>query len=170
MAQPLDQSTLASFRNDWFRRAGFCMAAFLLLPLLAGSALGGGSSVRSVEGAFEDVLGDLESAVVNKGLVIDYTGNVGDMLARTADAVGKPSPYKQAKYMQFCSAPLTNAVTNASPANLSVCPFIVYAYETVAEPGKVYVGYRKPAAVEGAEKEVAAIEELLAGVVAEVAE
>jgi len=146
------------------------LSAALLSPLLGGSALGEANAVRSVEGAFEDVLGDLENAVINKGLVIDYTGNVDDMLARTADAVGKPSPYSHAKYMQFCSAPLTNAVANASPANLSVCPFIVYAYETVAEPGKVYVGYRKPMGIAGAEKEVAAIEDLLAGIVAEVAE
>ena len=105
---------------------------------------------KSVQAEFDDVFADLQDSVVNRGLVIDYVGNVDNMLLRTAKAVGsvtsdgQKSPYLHAKYMQFCSAKLTHKAVSADPENLAICPYIVYLYETRAKPGQVTLGYRPP--------------------------
>lgn len=99
------------------------------------------------EADFDTVTADLQDAIVNLGLVIDYTGNVGGMLARTADVAlgdGGKSPYSNAVYMHFCSAALTHEVVAADPQNLAACPYVVFAYETLDRPGTVNVGYRRP--------------------------
>ena len=100
----------------------------------------------TVEGDFADILVFLEEAVLDEGLVIDYKGKVGDMLARTGPDVGHASPYSNAEYMVFCSAKLTHGIVAASPENLAICPYSVYAYELVDAPGNIHVGYRKPVA------------------------
>lgn len=131
----------------------------------------------TVAGAFDDVVFDLENAVVGEGLVIDYVGHVNSMLERTSEVVdgagnGEKSPYVGAVYMHFCSAALTHAAVSADPANIAICPYIVFAYETHAQPGTVHVGYRRPLAGDS-EATVAAlanIEALLDQIVKSVAE
>ena len=114
------------------------------------SAAQEGPQTHMVEAPFEDVMLDLQDAVVGRGLVIDYTGNVDKMLERTAEAAGSvtesgtKSPYLHAKYIQFCSAKLTHEAVSANPQNLSICPYLVYLYETQDQPGTVHIGYRKP--------------------------
>ena len=116
----------------------------LTLNILQVSAQSSGHKTISTKGNFDDILFELSGAIVDKGLVIDYTGHVDSMLSRTSGAVGKKSPYKNAKYIQFCSAKLTNAAVNADISNLAICPYVVFAYETVADTGTVHVGYRRP--------------------------
>ena len=132
--------------NDAHRLAATCLA--LVFGLVVGvtqvSAQATGHKVLSTKGKFEDVLFELNNAIVNKGLVIDYTGHVDSMLARTSGSVGLKSPFKNAKYIQFCSAKLTNAAVNADASNLTVCPYVVFAYETHATEGSIHVGYRRP--------------------------
>ncbi len=136
-----------------------------------------GFIARDVEGEFEDVLFDLTSAIVDRGLVIDYTGHIDKMLERTADAVGSTteygsrSPYANAKYMHFCSAKLTHAVVSANPLNLAICPYVMFAFETKARPGIVTVGYRRPIADRSrlSTKALADVESLLGEIVSEVA-
>ena len=102
------------------------------------------------KGAFEDVLQDLKDVIINRGLVIDYVGNVNSMLERTAKAAGsvtetgKPTPYVDAKYLQFCSAKLTHAAVSANPFNLAICPYVIFIFEAQSDPGKVVIGYRRP--------------------------
>lgn len=119
--------------------------------------------------AFEDVMQDLQDAIINKGFVIDYIGNVDDMLKRTGGAVGGESPYIAAKYLHFCSAQLTHGAVEADPLNLAVCPYVVFVYEAKADPGTVVVGYRDfPEGSNDASKSaIAAIVKLLDGIVAE---
>lgn len=101
--------------------------------------------MKTVEAAFDTVFQDLTDAVVNRGLVIDYTGHVDTMLSRTASVAGSgKSPYANARYMQFCSATLTHEAVAADASNISMCPYLLFAYETTAEPGKVVVGFRPP--------------------------
>lgn len=102
------------------------------------------TSMTSVERAFDDVMFDLENAIINQGLVIDYIGKVGDMLSRTADAVESQSPYADARYIQFCSAPLTHQAVEIDPRNLSICPYVVFGYELSDQPGVTHVGFRNP--------------------------
>lgn len=71
-------------------RKAFYAATFSLS--LAGVAIapamanGEEDRMKTVEATFESVLQDLQDAVVNRGLVIDYIGHVDTMLERTADA------------------------------------------------------------------------------------
>lgn len=126
----------------------------------------------TVEKDFEDVMLDLESAVIDQGLVVDYTGHIGDMLARTGDAVGAASPYGNAQYLQFCSSKLTHAAVAADPANLSICPYVVFAYVTAVESGQVIVGYRRPVGADSdaSRDALAEIEALLKAIVDEAGE
>lgn len=132
--------------NNVHSQAVICLAMVfgLIVSVAQVSAQSTGHKMISAKGNFEDVLFELNNAIVNKGLVIDYTGHVDAMLARTSGSVGVKSPFKNAKYIQFCSAKLTHAAVNADASNLAVCPYVVYAYETHATAGSIHVGYRRP--------------------------
>lgn len=118
------------------------LAGVVIAPAMAN---GEEDRMKTVEATFESVLQDLQDAVVNRGLVIDYIGHVDTMLERTAEASGvTQTPYLNARYMQFCSSVLTHEAAAADPSNLSMCPYLVFAYEARNAPGKVVVGYRAP--------------------------
>jgi uncharacterized protein (DUF302 family) len=118
--------------------------AILLAPVTA-QAAEPGDFIKTVEGNFEEVFQDIQDEVVNKGLVIDYVGHVDTMLERTAEASGRDqSPYLNARYLQFCSSALTHEAVAADTQNLSMCPYLVFAYETRDKPGTVSVGFREP--------------------------
>lgn len=126
--------------------AGIALAAAICIA--PASVLGSepGSTIKTITGDFDEVFGDLQDAVINRGLVIDYVGDVGKMLERTAEAAkGSDArvPYLNARYLQFCSAALTHQATDADVHNLAMCPYVVFAYQTRAEPGRVSVGYRQ---------------------------
>jgi uncharacterized protein (DUF302 family) len=102
------------------------------------------------KGNYADVKADLANAIVNKGLVNDYNGNIGAMLSRTGADVGSTKAiYKSAEYLTFCSAKLSRAMMEADPANMAFCPFVVFVYEPADKPGVVVVGYRRPQAEKG---------------------
>ena len=109
-----------------------------------------GYYIAKVNASFEDVFSELQDVVINKGLVIDLVGHVDKMIERTAEATGSvtetgsKSPYLNAKYVLFCSAKLTQRAISASPENLGICPYVIFAYETKAQPGVIHVGYRLP--------------------------
>ena len=109
-----------------------------------------GYSIHKINAGFDDVFTELQDILINKGLVIDLVGHVDKMIERTANVTksvteeGSKSPYKFAKYVLFCSAKLTQKAVSASPENLGICPYIVFAYETKAEPGITRIGYRQP--------------------------
>ncbi|MEM7635248.1 MAG: DUF302 domain-containing protein [Pseudomonadota bacterium] len=103
-------------------------------------------TIKTVTGDFDEVFGDLQDAVINRGLVIDYVGDVGKMLERTAEAAtgsDTAAPYLNARYLQFCSAAITHEAVGADVHNLAMCPYLIFAYQTRAEPGEVSVGYRQ---------------------------
>lgn len=118
----------------------------------------------SIEGDFEDVLFDVQDAIINQGLVVDYTGNIGGMLRRTRDDVGSTvNLYANAKFLLFCSARLSRATMEADVHNINLCPYIISVYETADEVGTVYVSYRKPAATLSGtpHKAIVAVEKML---------
>lgn len=138
--------------QEFFSRAGAIACAGLLMFAVAvpGQAQPAGKQHYSTKGSFEDVLLDLKDAIVNRGLVIDYTGHIDKMLERTSQAAGSvtaagsKSPYLNAKYMHFCSAKLTHEAVSANVFNMAICPYVVFIFETKSEPGKIIVGYRSP--------------------------
>ena len=119
---------------------------------------------------FEDVKFDLTNAIIRRGLVIDFNGNLGGMLERTGKDVGSTKViYKAAEYFMFCSAKLSRDMMTADAANVGFCPYVVFIYATAAKPGEVVVGYRRPPPVGSvrSRKVFAAIDTLLNGIAKE---
>ena len=131
--------------------------AFTTAPALAQDAI-----VTDFDGSFEDAAFAVESAIVNQGLVIDSTSHVGDMLNRTGQDVGSDVLlFDNADVYNFCSAVVSREVMEADPMNIQHCPYGIFVIE---REGKVQIGHRDYP--EGA---MQAVEDLLAGIVAEAA-
>lgn len=132
-------------RISLFTAALMAMALVLAVPAPAAFAQDGVVRVASKKGKFADVRSDLEEAIVNQGLKIDFNGKVGEMLKRTGADVGSTKAiYSSAEYFTFCSAQLSRAAMEADPANIGYCPYSMFVYERAEQPGVVYVGYRRP--------------------------
>ena len=98
------------------------------------------STVYTFDGSFEDATFGVESAIVNKGLVIDLVSHVGEMLNRTGEDVGSDVKlFENADIFVFCSAVISRKVMEADPMNIAHCPYGVFVAE---REGKVLVGYR----------------------------
>lgn len=96
-----------------------------------------------VQGSFENVIADVEDAIVNKGYVIDNKSFIGDMLKRTGQDVGSDKQlFVDAQILQFCSATLSRDAMETDIDNIAYCPYGVFAYEAQGKPGTVVVGYR----------------------------
>jgi len=110
---------------------------------------------------FDDVRDDLKLAIEGKGLVIDYHSYVNRMLERTGRDVGSARKlYVDAQAFVFCSAALSRKTMEADAANAALCPYSIMVYETVAEPGKVTVSYRRPWRPEGSAASKSALAEV----------
>ena len=117
----------------------------LAVCALSTSAMAQGVVTRSKSGIFEDVRLDLGNAVIATGVSVQSEGNIAAMLGRTAADLGATSTvYSHAEFVAFCSAKYSRAMMEADPANIAFCPFVVFAYETKAQPGEIVVGYRRP--------------------------
>ena len=135
---------MSTFRN---LIAAMLVALAMSFPAMAED---GGPHERTKTDAYDTVVEDLKNAIINRGYVIDYVGQLNKMLERTSEAVGSvtdsgaKSPYKNAQYMQFCAAKLTHEAVSANPQSIVNCPYVLYAYELNSKPGVVDVGYRPP--------------------------
>ncbi|WP_306152455.1 DUF302 domain-containing protein [Roseovarius sp. MMSF_3281] len=111
--------------------------------------------------SFGDVAFGLESAILDKGLVIDSVSHVGEMLERTRADVGSDVVlFKEADTYSFCSASLSREVMEADPMNIAFCPYDIFVAELAESEGEVMIGYR--AFPEG---EMQKIQDLLDGIV-----
>jgi uncharacterized protein (DUF302 family) len=111
------------------------------------------SVVYPFEGSFDDATFSVESAIVGKGLVIDYVSHTGEMLNRTAGDVGSEVKlFEAADIFIFCSAVISRSVMEADPMNIAHCPYGVFVAERA---GEVMIGYRTYP--EGAMQEVQAL-------------
>lgn len=134
------------------------MRSFLLSGLLSLAITGFAqanetSTVYDFDGNFEDATFSVESAIVGKGLVIDYVSHTGEMLNRTGVDVGsKVKLFDEADIFVFCSAVVSRKVMEIDPMNIAHCPYGVFVAE---REGKVMVGYRNYP--EGAMQEVQAL-------------
>jgi len=92
------------------------------------------------EGSFDDAAFAIENAIINRGLVIDFTSHVGDMLNRTGEDVGAEEPlFDNAQIFLFCSAAVSRRVMEADPMNLVHCPYGIFVSEM---DGEVLIGHR----------------------------
>jgi len=140
------------------KRLALAFAAFAL----AAPVHAEGITTYTTNASFEDATFAVESAIVGRGLVIDYVSHVGAMLNRTgADVGSNVTVYDAADVFLFCSAVTSRAVMEADPLNIGYCPYGVFVTE---KDGKVAVGYRQYPA--GAMQEV---QTLLDGIAREAA-
>lgn len=124
----------------------FPLIALLALAVAAGVARAAGTEIvtRTARGQFEDVKERVTLAIENRGLVLNYTARVGDMLERTGKDIGRPrSIYAKAEVLEFCSARLSRDTMEADPRNIVFCPYAIAIYALPQEPGTVHVAYRK---------------------------
>lgn len=123
-------------------------------------------TVYQTDAPFEDVAFSVNDAIINLGYVVDHRGNVAQMLRRTAEAVGADKTlYRNAEFLQFCSAVVSRKVMEQDIGNIAYCPYIIFIYEAEAEPGVVNVGFRRLPEGEGRDQ----VNEILDGIAREAA-
>lgn len=136
------------------------LALGFLIALTGASTAQQGATTYPFNGSFEDATFSVESAIVNKGLVVDYVSHTGEMLNRTGADVGSDVKiFDAADIFIFCSAVLSRKMMEADPMNIAYCPYGIFVAD---QDGKVVVGYRNYP--EGIMQEVQA---LLDGIVRE---
>lgn len=142
------------------------LLAFLLPFLLAlAAATAGADEIARVEvrGRFDDVKDNLVSAIVSRGLVINNTSRVGDMLERTGRDLGATRRlYDQAEILEFCSASISRHMMEADPHQIAFCPYTIAIYTLPEAAGTVFISYRHPPA---GRPGVAEVELLLDGII-----
>jgi len=110
-------------------------------------------TVHPFEGSFDDATFSVESAIVGRGLVIDYVSHTGDMLNRTAADVGSDVKlFEAADVFLFCSAVMSRKVMESDPMNIAHCPYGIFVAD---REGQVMIGHRNYP--EGAMQEVQAL-------------
>lgn len=118
---------------------GFILAGGLALVSGAGHAADQ-SVIYPFEGSFEDATFAVESAIVGRGLVIDYVSHTGEMLNRTGADVGSTKElFNEADIFLFCSAQVSRAVMEVDPMNIAHCPYGIFVAD---QAGQVMIGYR----------------------------
>ena len=121
-------------------KRGLLALALAALPLAADA--GEGVVIYPADAEFEDAAFGLESAITDRGLVIDYVSHVGDMLARTREDVGGTRAlFAAADIYIFCSAVVSRTVMEADPDNIAHCPYGIFVRQA-ADGGPVEIGYR----------------------------
>lgn len=112
----------------------------LTLALTPVAALAQDAITYSYPGSFEDASFAVENAIVDRGLVIDFTSHVGDMLNRTgADMGSDVAIFDNAQIFLFCSAAVSRRVMEADPMNIMHCPYGIFVSE---REGEVLIGHR----------------------------
>ena len=131
----------------------FFLGGLLGLAIMGAAHAGDTSTVYEFDGSFEDATFSVESAIVGKGLVIDYVSHTGEMLNRTAADVGSAEKlFEEADIFLFCSAQLSRKVMEADSMNIAHCPYGIFVAD---QTGEVVIGYRKYP--DGAMQEVQAL-------------
>jgi hypothetical protein len=87
-------------------------------------------------GEFEAVKEDVLLAIRDKGLVLDYTSHIGNMLERTGKDVGSAKRvFLKAEAYLFCSAVVSRRTMEADPANVTPQePKVVHAVYRITLP------------------------------------
>ena len=113
-------STSAALADDWIARQKFNVS-------------------------FDDAKEAITLAIENKGLVINYTSHIADMLNRTGADIGTSRQvYARAEIIEFCSAKLSRQMMEANPHHIVLCPFAISIYTLPGEQNVTWVSYRKP--------------------------
>lgn len=116
------------------------LIGMIMLSLSIGPTIAQDAVSTVFNGSFEDATFAVESAIVDKGLVIDHVSHVGDMLNRTGSDVGSDKViFSNADIFIFCSAVISREVMEADPMNIVHCPYSIFVTES---EDQVVVGHR----------------------------
>lgn len=142
----------------------YAVAAMAFGVLVGTSAVADEFILTPAGMSFDDATFAVESTIVGRGLVIDYTSHVGEMLERTREDIGSDVVlFTNANIYLFCSAAVSRAAMEADWQNIAFCP---YGIQVVERPGEeVMVGYVRRDA-----ESMAPVNALLADLVAEATE
>lgn len=123
------------------------LAVFALLCLPLAAVAEEGYSVQfKAQGAYQDVRDSLQMAIEGKGLKINHTNLIAEMLDRTGKDVGATRQvYVDGEQFEFCSATVSRKMMEADPHAMVMCPYIISVY-TIPNDKSVYIAYRKPPA------------------------
>lgn len=109
--------------------------------------------------SFDLVKSAVSDAITGKGLVINTTSHVGDMLERTGKDLGGAKPiFLHAEGLEFCSATVSRGTMEADPHNIVFCPYVIAIYVLASDPNTTYVSFRKPQPVGSKASRAALIE------------
>lgn len=121
-------------------------------------------SMRRIESPYEYVVDDIKNAISERGIKINNISHIGNMLTRTAEAVGATKQvFAHAEAIEFCSSTVSRATMEADPHNIVFCPYIIAIYSLPGEDNITYVSYRRPTPVGSPESQasIKAVEDLL---------
>lgn len=138
------------------------VCAMLCLPF-SSLAAEGYTVLFKTQGEFQTVRDSVESAIEGKGLVINHTNKIAEMLERTGKDLGATKQvYTNGEQFEFCSATISRRMMEADPHAMVMCPYIVSVY-TIPNDKNVYIAYRKPAPTRNPalKKSLAEVEKLL---------
>lgn len=126
--------------NGGFMIRSYLLAASAVLALAAPTFAQDNATTYPFDGSFDDATFSVESAIIGRGLVIDYVSHTGEMLNRTASDVDSDVKiFEAADVFLFCSAVLSRKVMEADPMNIAHCPYGIFVADRA---GEVIVGYR----------------------------
>lgn len=101
--------------------------------------------IYQVSDDYDAIRSNLEIAITGRGMLISGILHINDMLNRTAGDTGLANTfYDNAESFEFCNLKLSWQMSNAHPANLSVCPLTVGIYTLQDQPGEVFLSYQRP--------------------------
>lgn len=122
---------------------------------------------QKVEGNYLEVVQNIRSAILGKGIHIAHELHAGDMLQRTGTAYGyKNNVYSNAEIIEFCSAELSQKLARIDPDNIVLCPFTIGIYSLNKEnKNTVHISYQIPNGKPGTEAVVKEIKQLISEIV-----
>jgi uncharacterized protein (DUF302 family) len=117
------------------------LPALALFTLISGAAAAqDGATIYAFDGDFDDATFGVESAIIDRGLTIDYVSHTGEMLNRTMTDVGSDiTIFDAADIFIFCSAVLSRKMMEADAMNIAYCPYGIFVAD---QGGDVVIGYR----------------------------
>ena len=148
------------------------LVLFFLLGLISVAAQAGENFnvLFKTHGKFEDVRDMVVTTIEGRGLKINHTNYIADMLARTGKDLGATRQvYVNGEQFEFCSATVSRAMMEADPHAIVLCPYIISVYTIPNDGDAVYVAYRKPVASrnKALKKALADVDSLLSGIIKE---
>ena len=104
------------------------------------------AAVFKAQGTYQEVRDQVQAAIEGKGLKINTTHKISDMLDRTGKDIGATKRvYENAEQFDFCSAEISRKMMEADPHAIAMCPYLISVYKLPQEK-HVYIAYRRPAA------------------------